>query len=169
MTHTMQFSPGYAHLSSQEKLSMNLFVLVGLGVGYCAGSLLMGWIQDKPGVSNRTTLATAWLISALSCGFLVYYILGYSFTQARGLLLCTLQGVCDGGLNVVLDCINGFQYDSQRTPFSVNKLVFSFFIFVFGLIIANLEDKQSQLWFASFQLGYAGVAFVIAICWFKFK
>lgn len=131
------------HWESQERLSASLMILCGLGIGECVGSEVIGYIQDH--VGNRACHYTCLSLALIGTATVIWYIWYMTFSWVNGVVLCTVWGIQDGAVNVMLDCILGFQFDSKRTPFSVNKMVYSMFIFVFVFSQSFIVTRNAQI------------------------
>lgn len=105
---------------------------VFLGLGDVAGAQVIGWVQDR--YSDRVCLMICLGVSTIGCLIILGYIHVYVFTYTFAVLMCTVWGVQDAAVNVILNCILGFQFDDKSLPFSVNKCVYSLFIFVFSYL-----------------------------------
>ena len=128
--------------------------MAGLGLGEIVGSILYGQIQDK---SSKLGSTLANLVGqVLAFAMLLIYVGVYKFSFGLALPLTFLWGVQDGGTNIVLNAMLGFQFDSKITPFSVMKFTQSLLIFVFIYIESFFDIANSKTLM---------VYFVIVACW----
>ena len=82
--------------TSEEKTSLALLCMLGLGVGEIVGSLVFGRIIDK--CKLGWTVFLNCVSVAVSFALLIYYGLEYEFTIARALAMSTSFGVQDAAV-----------------------------------------------------------------------
>ena len=93
--------------------------MVGLGVGEIVGAMLFGKIGDN--FSMKVTIAANMFSVVCAFSITLGYIIRYRYSLPFGFFMTFFWGIQDGGLNTLINCILGFQFDSKTTPFSVNK------------------------------------------------
>ena len=101
--------------NDNKKLSMSLFAMIPLGIGEIIGALLMGNLRDKFGY--QTTLKI--LLPATLVAFAMVFgtIASYSF-NTLSFLMTFVWGFQDSSLNIFINCILAFEFDSKVVPFS---------------------------------------------------
>ena len=95
MTETMN-DDDYGEWTSDEKTSLALLCMLGLGVGEIIGSLAFGRIIDKCRLGCTVFLNC--LAVTLSFALLIYYGIMYRFTVAIAIAMTTSFGVQDAGV-----------------------------------------------------------------------
>ena len=102
--------------------------MVLLGVGEIFGGQALGYIRDNS--SNKASIVV----------YLIFCIISFTLTflfndknefNYLAYLMCFVWGFQDSGLNCLVRCVLGFEFESKITPFCVFNFVQSFFIFVF--------------------------------------
>ena len=104
---------------------------------------VIGPIRDKLG--NRVAICA--LLVLTSAGLATVYVFNqqnkYGFSAY---LMCFLWGLQDAGVNCLMNCILGFEFESKSIPFSVFKFVQSLGIFIFceisGVVMGSKLDTK---------------------------
>lgn len=108
--------------------------MLTLGVGEIVGALSEGKIEDKLG--KRAGLLFVMLITTIA--FVLLFVYNETHTYSPLTFFVTFfWGFQDSALNNYLNCILGFEFESNILPFSVNKFLSS--IFIFALLLAEAE------------------------------
>ena len=91
--------------------------MVGLGFGEILGALVFGKIGDK--LSMKVLIATNMLSAVIAFSVALWYTTRYNFSLSMALPMTLIWGFSDGGLNTLVNCVLGFQFESKTVPFSV--------------------------------------------------
>lgn len=78
-------------------------------------------------------------------------------------------GLLDGVTGNILGCILGFQFDSQRVPFSANNFVMCVFIFIFIIAQSFFTSVPAQLCYIAFSLVLSIVSMMLLVTKFEFR
>jgi len=95
-----------------------LFTMTLLGAGEILGGGLLGWVRDKTG--NRVAIITEIFLCMI--GFACVMILNnQNDFGPLAYIMTFMWGIQDSGLNCLINCILGFEFDSKIAPFCVYK------------------------------------------------
>ena len=102
-----------------------------LGVGEILGGMLVGGIRDAKGY--RVAIIVE-IILMLAAGALYYILNSATSWSIIGFPMCFMWGIMDAGINCLVNCILGFEFEDKTAPFGVFKFVQSFLNAVFFLV-----------------------------------
>jgi MFS family permease len=162
MTATMDQSFDW---TDNEKLEMSLFAMATLGTGEMLGSIAIGQVIDRYGI-KKGILATA--INLSIAMILLYAYIGYYKFSALTFFVTFFWGIQDSFLNNCINCIYGFEFESNVLPFSVGALVQSLSVFVFMLLQSLIISQTDYIIYFTccFAFAYLSLAIVYT---FKFR
>ena len=103
--------------------------MVSLGVGEIVGAIGMGFIVDHIG-AKRSSVINVVLIGI--AGFSVILFLALDSYSVLAYFMTFLWGVQDSSISIHLDAILGFEFESNKTPFSCDVLIEAIVAFSFG-------------------------------------
>ena len=110
---------------------MSLFAMIPLGVGEMIGSLIIGKIIDK--YSVKTSILVCMVNLSVAMILIFVYIHTYTFSVLT-FFVTFFWGYQDSNLNTIINCILGFEFESNTLPFSVMQFVQTIFVFAFMII-----------------------------------
>ncbi len=67
----------------------------------------------------RITIVSNLLAVVVSFGLAIWYTVRYEYSLVFSFFMTFFWGIQDAGLNCLINCVLGFQFDSKITPFSV--------------------------------------------------
>lgn len=126
ITRVLQTKDDYKDQSDKQNETA-LFTMTLLGAGEIIGGQFVGFINDR--CSTKLMLMTELLLCLIAYGFLFY--VNEANVVAATYVMAFTWGLQDSGLNCLVRCILGFEFDSKILPFSVFNFVQSLFIFIF--------------------------------------
>ena len=127
--------------SDDDRNSWALFTMTMLGVGEILGGGVLGRIRDSCG--NQVALIVLIIETLAAIGLVLAVNINDEY-NATTWIMTFVWGFQDAGLNTLINCILGFEFESKVTPFGVYKFSQSLFIFAFSLgIIPVTDDKTS--------------------------
>jgi predicted MFS family arabinose efflux permease len=91
-----------------------------LGAGEIIGGQIIGNIRDR--TSNRVAFLSEMVLQISGITLLVVFNERNRFDYLAYIMVFVF-GVQDSGLNCLINCILGFEFESKTTPFGVNKFV----------------------------------------------
>ena len=97
-----------------------------LGAGEILGGNIIGPIRDKLGNKFAYVVEIMFLVAAISLVISVNRSNEFGYTS---FLMCFVWGLQDSGLNCLIRCVLGFEFDDKQIPFSIFNFVQSLFIF----------------------------------------
>eukprot|EP00347_Sterkiella_histriomuscorum_P004956 403358441 len=151
--------------SDNKQLAMSLYAMIPLGIGEIIGSLLMGKIMDIYGQKKGIIVCGINLIIAMILVFA--YIIHYQF-GALTFIFPFFWGLQDSGINNILNCTLGFEFDSKSIPFSVSNFVQPLFLFLFMIAQSYLETTTDFYIYFSVCFCY-GILALSVLYTFDFK
>lgn len=102
-----------------------------LGIGEILGALVVGHIVDKIG-AKKSSLINVVLIFIQTIVVIIYIIIdSYSWLA---FIMTLIWGISDSSISIHLDSILGFEFESNKEPFSLDILIESSFVFGFQII-----------------------------------
>ena len=108
-----------------------LYAMCLLGAGEIIGGQIIGSIRDR--IGNNSAIVALLVLTVIA--LVVVTILNHNNTfNYMAYLMCFTWGLQDSGLNTIINCILGFEFESNITPFSIFKFVQSIAIFVTQII-----------------------------------
>ena len=110
-----------------------------LGVGELVGGFFGGQIRDRFGYKAAIIAVLILMIPAFGMIMAVNSSNAYNSTSW---LMCLLWGIMDSGLNNFVNCVLGFEFESQTVPFSVYNVYQNFFNFVFSVINSKIMKSD---------------------------
>eukprot|EP00347_Sterkiella_histriomuscorum_P006770 403351494 len=127
-------------MNDQLKFKTCLMALLPLGLGGMLGGSIFGQILDK--FKHRFTLyfSITLLLSAYTVLFVQVYL--WKFNSLL-YILSLIWGFQDSFQNNFVQCVCGFEFDSNLTPFSISKLTQAITTF-FLLLISSTLKTQAQ-------------------------
>ena len=117
----------------------------------------------------RVTIAANLVGAVVGFSLVLGYTLRYEYTLAFGFFMTFFWGIQDGGINCLINCILGFQFDSKTAPFSVNKFAQSLLIFAVICFESVLDSKNSYLFYFVFELAFCILSWLSFNFFFEFK
>ena len=108
-----------------------LYTMCLLGVGEIIGAQIVGAIRDR--VSNKAAIFSLIVLTIIAFIFVLLFNSNNTFNYMAP-LMCFTWGLQDSGLNTLINCILGFEFEDKCTPFSIYKFVQSIAIFVTQII-----------------------------------
>lgn len=93
-----------------------LYAMTLLGIGEIIGGQLIGNIRDK--MNNKVAIIMELVLLVISLTVVVIFNSKNRF-NIMAYFMCFLWGLQDSGLNCIIRCILGFEFDSKIIPFSV--------------------------------------------------
>lgn len=97
-----------------------LLTMCFLGLGEILGGFPIGLIWDKYGVKQALTAQLFLTVIGVS---LVVYVNNRNTFDIWSSVMCFMWGFHDSGLNCIIRCFLGFEFDSKIIPFSVFNFV----------------------------------------------
>ena len=94
--------------------------MISLGVGEIIGGTIIGIIRDRAG--NKVALASQILLH-LAAFALILFLNEYNKFDITAYIMCFFWGLQDSGINCLINCVLGFEFNSKIAPFAVFKLV----------------------------------------------
>ena len=91
-----------------------------LGLGEIIGGGLVGFIRDKVGNRLAYFVQILLTIAGMASVLIVNDKNTYDYTSY---LMCFVWGLQDSGLNCLVNCVLGFEFESKIIPFSLYKFV----------------------------------------------
>ncbi|CDW76468.1 major facilitator superfamily protein [Stylonychia lemnae] len=128
----------YPLWSDSKKLEYSLFAMVPLGLGEVMGGFAHGFVADRYG--QRAGVLYLMAITAVSFAISFAYIGIWSFSVLT-FFVTFAWGIQDSGLNNLLNCVLGFEFESNIIPFSILKFLQSLANFIFLVIESFLNEK----------------------------
>jgi len=95
-----------------------LFAMTLLGAGEILGGTIIGWVRDKTG--NRIAIISEILLLLIGFAFVIVLNAQNKFGPFA-YVMTFMWGIQDSGLNCLINCILGFEFDSKIAPFGVYK------------------------------------------------
>lgn len=176
MTRTMKDSMDInPDLDTDDKRSVAaLFTFILLGVGEILGGIMfVGPIRDKYG--NRIAYIVQMILTALAVANVLYYNNQDTYNWAA-YSMCFFWGIQDSGINCLINCMLGFEFDDKTTPFGVFKFVQSLAIFGFSNVSSavmssnnSVGDQKKYILIYLLSAGIFGFLSMIAMLFFDFK
>ena len=117
----------------------------------------------------RHTIAANLVGAVVGFSLVLGYTIRYEYTLAFGFFMTFFWGIQDGGINCLINCILGFQFDSKTAPFSVNKFAQSLLIFAVICFESVLESKNDYLFYFIFELAFCILSWLSFNFFFEFK
>lgn len=106
-------------LSQNQQSAKALYTFSLLGVGeIIGGALFIGPIRDRFGNKTAYSIQSLLTILALSLVLIYSHLNTFSFLAY---LMCFFWGIQDSGLNTLIYCVLGFEFEDKSTPFAVFK------------------------------------------------
>lgn len=162
MTATMDSALDW---TPNKKLEMSLFAMAALGLGEMLGSVAIGQIIDRYGI-KKGVLATA--LNLTIAVVLLYAYIGYYKFSVLTFFVTFFWGFQDSFLNNCLNCVYGFEFDSNVQPFSVGALVQSLTVFLFMLLQSLIVSRADYIVYFSCCFAFAYFALAVAYT-FEFR
>ncbi|CDW72384.1 major facilitator superfamily protein [Stylonychia lemnae] len=151
--------------SENEQLEMSLLAMIPLGLGEMSGSVIIGKIMDKYG--QKIAIITCSIKLSISILLILAYIAYFKYSVLT-FFVTFFWGFQDSNLNNILNCILGFEFESNTVPFSVYSLVQAIFVFIF-MIVQSLILTRTD-YFIYFSVCYAyGIVSLFILYTFDFK
>jgi len=95
-----------------------LFTMTMLGLGEMIGGGIVGWIRDKTG--NKVAFLTEIFLCLISFGCVITLNVLNTWGPLAW-VMTFMWGIQDAGLNTLINCILGFEFESKIAPFGVFK------------------------------------------------
>ena len=136
---------------------------------------MLGPVRDK--IGNRMTIILEMFLTVAAVA-LVLIVSETGKYNALDFLMCFVWGVMDAGINMLLNCILGFEFERKDTPFGVYKFSQSLFncIFLFfqGQVIMAPRDNENTaekiyFWWVLCCGAFGLLSMVILLVCFKYK
>lgn len=108
-----------------------MLAMVSLGFGEIAGAIFMGVVVDKLGTKKSSFINVA-LVFIQTVAVLAYLYINEFNALAFVMTFC--WGLQDSSMSIHLDAILGFEFDSNKEPFSIDVLLESLCVFSFQII-----------------------------------
>ena len=105
--------------------------MISLGFGEVVGGLAMGGVIDKIGTKRSCFINT--INISMACGMVIYYIVLDTYSW-KAYVMTFLWGWQDSCISIHLDAILGFEFDTNKEPFSVEALTESLTSFTFLMV-----------------------------------
>jgi MFS family permease len=144
-----------------------------LGVGEILGGNIIGIFRDKYGNRAAYTFEIVLLLAGVGC------VLVFNNQNKFGWMAYVMNfvwGLQDSGLNSLLRCLLGFEYEDKTTPFSVFNFVQSLSLFGVQLIgsqVMNSDfDTTKAIKYLNIYIiaaGTLGALSLLMMLFFKFK
>ena len=116
-------------LSQNQQSAKALYTFSLLGVGEIVGGVLfIGPIRDHFGNKTAYSIQSLLTIVAISLVLIYSHLNTFSFLAY---LMCFFWGLQDSGLNTLIYCVLGFEFEDKSTPFAVFKFTQSIWMFIF--------------------------------------
>lgn len=99
---------------------MALFAMITLGFGELIGSTIIGRVIDKYGLKVGVVVCFGKLCVAMI--FLFTYLIQFNYSVLT-YIFPFFWGLQDSCINTILNCTNGFEFESKSLPFSVANFI----------------------------------------------
>ena len=100
-----------------------------LGLGEICGGYIIGSIRDRLG--NRLAVISEMILLVSALSIVIFYNQSDEWSYFKAYGMCLMWGIQDSGLNCLIRCVLGFEFESKILPFSVFNFSQSLLIFVF--------------------------------------
>jgi MFS family permease len=113
-------------MTDSEKFEKSMLAMMTLGIGEIIGGIVMGYLVDRIGTKK------ACFINVFNITFTIMitaiYINQNSYS-GLAFFMTFLWGLQDGCISIHLDAILGFEFESNKEPFSIDCLLESITVF----------------------------------------
>src|SRR4051812_13715908 len=97
-----------------------MFAMAALGGGEILGAILMGFIVDRIGPKKASLVNVVFVI--IQTAIVIVYI-SYGEYNILAYVMTFMWGVQDSSISIHLDAILGFQFDTNKEPFSIDAML----------------------------------------------
>ena len=117
----------------------------------------------------QVTIAANMVAVVAGFGLALGYTIRYEYSLPFGFFMTFFWGIQDGGLNCLINCVLGFQFDSKITPYSVNKFAQSLLIFMVISGESLLKTRDDYLFYFIFELAFCILSWLAFNFFFTFR
>ncbi|CDW71948.1 major facilitator superfamily protein [Stylonychia lemnae] len=150
---------------SNKQLSMSFYAMIPLGVGELIGSIIIGNYIDKYG--HKATIIPCLISLVVACTLVICHCAINQFT-ILAYFMTFFWGVFDSFINNLMNCMLGFEFESNNTPYSVSTAVWSTSFFIVLILEAQMSSNFHYLILLTCSLVY-GIISLAILSKFKFK
>jgi Na+/melibiose symporter-like transporter len=142
-----------------------MLAMVSLGVGEVVGAIGMGIVVDIIGSKRACILNIFFIAIAASSIVLFLFLNEYSWLAY---LMTFLWGVQDSCISIHLDAILGFEFDTNKEPFSCDILVESITCFGFEILQSFMKTREMRIIYMAV-VGGIGVTSAFIAYFFNYR
>jgi fucose permease len=138
LIRTMLNKPEFLEKTKQDEASLTC--LCFLGAGEMLGAPMYGQIRDR--IGNKAALVFLLLLTIGSIAVFLYINQIDDFSYFSAYLMTLTWGLQDGGVNILIICLMGFEFESNIIPFSVFNFIQSISVFALLIIASAVMDPD---------------------------
>ena len=142
-----------------------MLVMISLGVGEVLGGLAMGGVVDRIGTKRSCVINSVNI--AIASLFVIYYIANDQYNW-KAYAMTFLWGWQDSCISIHLDAILGFEFETNKEPFSIEALTVSLTTFIFLMIESQLTQGSEFVIYICF-VGILGVLMSLITLKFDYR
>ena len=141
-----------------------MLAMVALGFGEIAGALITGYIVDKFGAKRSSFLNAGYVLMATLFVMNLLYLNSYS---VWAYVVTFMWGFQDSSISIHLNSILGFEFASNKEPYSIDALVEAIMVFTFQVIQSRIRSVNAHFMYMTF-VGLCGIAMTLTTYFFDY-